>query len=189
MWTGYDSDACFGYKKGRSLVAFDPGSIPPEASIIKATLHVEQILACHYQPTDRTITAYRIASSWDPNAVTWNTQPSQGASYGQVSVRSGQFQRYSLDVTDLVSGWVDGTLANWGLMLRGPEDTGGEPSVIGFATRQYQQGQYAAELEVTYRSSALSLEGSTELGKFAPGAETAPVGGNGSGLLSPNTWE
>lgn len=183
MWTGYDSAQCFGYKESRSLVAFDPSSIPQGATIVKATLHVEQNFACHYAPADRIITAYRIAGWWDPNAVTWNTQPNQGASYGQMTVRSGQFQRHSMDVTDLVRGWVKGTFANWGLMLRGPENTGGEPTVIGFATRQYEQGQYAAVLEVTYQSSSSAPVEDTVQGGFGPEAEAAPKGGGGQGLL------
>ena len=69
-------------------------------------------------------------------------------------------------------------------MLRGPENTGGEPTVIGFATRQYKEGQFAAVLEVTYRGGAASGRASSSLGGFEPGPEAAPPGsGPGPGLL------
>ncbi len=182
MWTGYD--VCWNYQTARSLLGFNLTSIPAGATIDKATLHLVHNHTCHDGPSSRTITAYRIGTNWNTNTVTWNTQPSQAGSYGQVVVTTGQFQWYSMDVTDLVRGWVNGSFPNLGVMLRGPESSSGQPAVIGFATLQYMQGEFAAVLEVTYRSSLAAGGEAVGLGGFEPGPEAAPLGaGTEQGVL------
>jgi C1A family cysteine protease len=149
MWAGYDP--CWDGRISRSLAAFDTSSLPRGATIVNATLHLELILTCDYAPSDHVVTAYRIRDNWDPNGVTWSAQPRHAESYGQAVVSTRQHRGYSMDVTGLVQGWVNGTFSNYGLMLRGPESSAPGTAVMGFATRQYEDGQQAAYIDVTYR--------------------------------------
>ena len=181
MWTGYDS--FWGFRTSRSLVFFNPSTIPQAATIQWAGLHLYVNHISVIGQGNQTISAYQIGGEWDPNLVTWNTQPSQAGKYGQIIVNTNQKQWYIMDVTDLVQGWVTGSLDNWGIMLRGPESSGGQPVVIGFGTRDYEKGQYAAVLEVTYRNSSSSLGRTAGRVGFGPEAEAVPVGGAGPGLL------
>jgi|GEM_PF-3462186 len=181
MWTGYD--ICWDYGTSRSLIAFSPASIPKESTVTKATVHVYLNHICPVSDSTRTITAYRIQDNWDPNAVTWNTQPGHAESHGQFVVSTNRRASYTLDVTSLMQGWVSGTFTNYGLMFRGPESSGGTAVAIGFATRQSDTGEQPAYVEVTYRGGAASGE-AVELGSFGPGPEAAALGdGSGTGFL------
>jgi hypothetical protein len=152
MWAGYDP--CWGGRIARSLIRFDLDRIPRGASVEKATLHLELILSCDHAPTSGPIGAFRIRDGWNSNTVTWNTQPSHAESIGQVTISTRNHRRYSMDVTGFVQGWANRNFPNLGIMLRGPEGSGGNSAVVGFATRNHQDGLKAANIEVTYRAPA-----------------------------------
>ncbi|HEY4552549.1 MAG TPA: DNRLRE domain-containing protein, partial [Bacillaceae bacterium] len=63
--------------------------------------------------------ANRIASAWDNKTVTYGSQPSINTtvSYGATSA-TGTAGWRSLNVTDLVDGWMKGTFPNYGVVLR-----------------------------------------------------------------------
>jgi hypothetical protein len=60
---------------------------------------------------------------------------------------------YSFDVTNLVRGWVNGTLPNNGIMLRSPETSG--PNLRFFSTRE---GGNSPQLVITYGGSLTSVD-------------------------------
>ncbi|MCK4315331.1 MAG: DNRLRE domain-containing protein, partial [Anaerolineae bacterium] len=147
MWAGYDDYLSPDGKIVRSLIQFDVSAIPSGTSIDSAVLRVYLVESWDYPGRTRTVTAYRIGSSWSESSVTWNTRPSCAEAYGSDSVTHGSWGWYSFDVTNLVSGWVDGSLSNYGVMLRGPEVSGYDSSWRSFSTRE---GSYTPQLAVTY---------------------------------------
>jgi uncharacterized repeat protein (TIGR01451 family) len=147
MWAGYDDYLSPDGKIVRSLIQFDVSAIPSGTSIDSAVLRAYLVESYDYPSKTRTITAYRIGSSWSESSVTWNTRPSCAEAYGSDSVTHGSWGWYSFDVTDLVSGWVNGSLSNYGVMLRGPEVSGSDSSWRSFYTRE---GSYPPQLVVTY---------------------------------------
>jgi hypothetical protein len=174
MWVGYDP--CWDGRVSRSLAAFDTSPIPRGATIVDATLHLELILTCDYAPSDHIVTAYRIHDNWDPNGVTWNTQPRHAERYGQTVVSTRRHIGYNLDVTGLVQGWVSGAFSNYGLMLLGPESSAPGTAVMGFATLQYENGQHAAYIDVTYDlnpASSGAAPAGTSIAPERPGVEAA----------------
>jgi hypothetical protein len=151
MWAGYDDYLDPDGKIVRSLIQFDTSVIPAGTPIASAVLRVYLVGSWDYPGRTRTITTYRIGSGWSESSVTWNTQPSIGEAYGSTGVTHGSGGWYSFNVTDLVRGWVNGTLPNYGVMLRGPEKSGSDSSWKAFSTRQ---GNYTPQLVITYSGYA-----------------------------------
>ncbi|WP_201714655.1 DNRLRE domain-containing protein [Rossellomorea arthrocnemi] len=71
-----------------------------------------------YNTINTNLYAQRVSSAWSVNSVTWNSQPSIDTtkSYGSTPVNGGDGWA-TLNVTDLVNKWYDGTAKN-GLVLR-----------------------------------------------------------------------
>jgi uncharacterized repeat protein (TIGR01451 family) len=132
MWVGYDH--CYGGQVSRSLLWFDVSAIPSSASISEAKLYLDLANSCDIGERTHVATAYRISNDWLWSSVTWNNRPSYSEAYGSVSIPSWHWGWYSLDVTNLVRGWVNGSLSNYGLMVRGPESSGNDSAQLGFYT-------------------------------------------------------
>jgi len=147
MWAGYDDYLNPDGRVVRSLIKFNTSAIPANTPIANAVLRVYLVSSWDYPGKTRTITTYRINSAWSESNVTWNTSPSIGGSYGSAGVTHGSWDWYSFNVTDLVRGWVNGTIPNHGVMLRGPEWSGSDSSWKSFSTRE---GSYAPQLVITY---------------------------------------
>lgn len=96
----------------RALLYFDIGLIPNDAIINSATLNL------YLESTDNasagpTITVHRITGTWTNPS--WNTKPNyDGTAMG--SFRTTATGAYSVEITQLVKMWVDGT-ENYGLLL------------------------------------------------------------------------
>jgi bacillolysin len=140
----------------RSLVKFDISSIPSGASVSSALLRVYYVGYWDYADYSRTITSYRPASDWTETGVTWNNAPAPAESYGYVNIVSNNSWGYVyIDVTALVQGWVNGSIPNYGVMLRGPEVSGSDASWREFYTRE-GGSSYTPQLVITYSGYAIS---------------------------------
>jgi len=160
MWAGYDDYLEPDGKIARSLIQFDLSSIPTGTPISSASLRVYLVGSYDWPGKTRTITAYRIGSTWSESSVTWNTQPTFGEAYGSAAVTERAWGWYSFDVTNLVRGWVNGTLPNYGVMLRGPEWSGYDSSWRAFSTRE-GSSPYMPQLVITYTGHGASGEPQT----------------------------
>ncbi len=154
MWAGYDDSLDPDGMIVRSHVRFDVSAIPSGTIINSAVLQVYLVNSYDFPNTTRTITTYRISSSWAESSVTWNTRPSFAEAYGSAPVTHGALGWYSFDVTNLVQGWVNDTLPNYGIMLRGPEVSGPDSSWKGFSTRE---GSNSPQLVITKTVPTLNL--------------------------------
>jgi hypothetical protein len=106
----------------RVIMRFDLSSIPSNTYIKSATLqpYLTGYIYSSGQSPNMAITAYRINQAW-PASPTWNNFSNAFAeSYGSTTVGTS-FTRYSIDVTALAQGWVNGAWPNYGIMLRGQE--------------------------------------------------------------------
>jgi hypothetical protein len=116
-------------------------------------------------------------------SVTWNDKPGFAEEYGSVWIPSGGLGWYSLDVTDLVRGWMNGSSSNHGLMLRGPESSGIDTAWLGFTAREYPGVTDDPYLEVRYADYSADASES-RLTVTAPALEAAPSGSSVRELLS-----
>jgi hypothetical protein len=152
MWVGYDH--CEGGKIARSLVQFDVSSIPAGTSISQAKLYLYLVNSCDIGQRTHTVTVYRTKAGWSESSVTWNTKPGYAEAYGSASVPSRTWGWYSFDVTNLVRGWVNGSFANYGLMIRGPESSGNDSAQLGFFTLDMTDRTYDPYLSIVYAGMA-----------------------------------
>jgi hypothetical protein len=140
MWVGYGKSGCgtsSDYKISRSLVKFDLSSIPGGTPISSVQLHLRVGAVCYGgNQNPRATTVYRANGNWSESSVTWNSKPGYAEAYGSASIPFDSGTWHTFDVTGLVRGWVNGTYANQGLMVRGPEGSGSTFAWIGFYTSE-----------------------------------------------------
>jgi hypothetical protein len=151
MWVGYDH--CVPQKVNRGLIWFDISAIPAGTSITQATLRLHLASSCDYANRSHTVQVYRTSGNWAEMSVTWNSKPAYAEAYGSTLVSSQMWGWYSFDVTGLVQGWVNGSFANQGLMLRGPESSGSSSARLGFYTRDNSDTTYDPHIVITYAST------------------------------------
>jgi len=127
----YQSTVRVGYRQQHAgLLRFDLASIPSSATVTQATL---QLYVGGWSGNNISFGAFAILQSWNQTEATWNTAGggarwfSPGCSDTTYDRRanpassvatSGINKWYSLDVTDLVQEWVNGSLFNAGMLLR-----------------------------------------------------------------------
>jgi hypothetical protein len=134
MHIGYDDTMSPNGKIARGLLKFNLSAIPTGAIVNSVQLQLYLVASWDYPGYSRTITTYRIASPWLEDIATWNNAPALGEAYGSASVTHGTWGWYSFNVTSLVNGWRSGAFSNYGIALRGPEQSGGDSSWKAFAT-------------------------------------------------------
>jgi len=163
-----------GYKQQYgALVRFDLSGIPVGSTVTQARL---EVYATGWDGTDMTIEAYRILRSTTYCAATWeraqvgnawgtagcNNTGSDRSGVAESSVTtSGISAWYSFGLTSLVQGWVDGSVVNNGVLLRGASSL--STSSFDFASNHHGTVSWRPKLVVTYRSSG----GSSSL-RFSP---------------------
>lgn len=153
MWAGYDDQPNRNAQIVRSLVKFDLSSVPAGATITNAKLKVYYRGYRDFAGHVSTVTAYQITGDWQETSVNWNNKPGFGASYGSVSIAANSNWGWrELDVTALVQGWMNGALANQGIMLRGPEESGYYSNYRSFFTRE---GSYSPQLVISFGGGAV----------------------------------
>lgn len=105
-----------------ALLRFDLDDVPAAATILEATLELTP--AEPSNSTDLPLDVRAIDSAWDEELATWQNQPTLGAHYGERAVDSAQ-STVRVDVTALVTGWMQPETTVYGLALVAPS---------GFAT-------------------------------------------------------
>ena len=179
MWAGFGLANCgtpVDYDISRSLLKFDLASIPGGTRLDEASLYVKVYRLCYRQPTTpRTATTYRATDAWSEESVTWDNQPVAGEAYGSTSIAfldAGKW--HAFDVTDLVRGWVNGSLSNEGLIVRGPEKDDSDMAWLGFYTRESDDAPY---LQVTFPDAAAAAASASDaVAEAGPGGPLLVAG-------------
>jgi hypothetical protein len=119
LYLGYNLDGDhFGAQ--RMLLYFDVTSIPVDAVVHDATLHL-RVSSFHPAKDDPMPTIIRrMASSWAEQSVTWNTEPTWGEIRAHAPVGNA-LDWYEWNLTSLVADWVDGAHVNDGIEIIGDE--------------------------------------------------------------------
>ena len=89
-------------------------ALPSGSWINGETLSLYQYATLSTTPT---IQAYRVTSDWASNAVSWNTQPTIGAT-PESSLTQSNIGWYNFDIYQLVQDWYTGNVNNYGVSLR-----------------------------------------------------------------------
>lgn len=104
--------------KTRALYWFELPPLPTSAEITSATLNLTNTK--HYVTTQTpTIEAHRINQDWYGTGVTWDNQPTIGGIDGTYTVTNQTTPaKWNIPLTNLVASWYNGTVANYGVMLK-----------------------------------------------------------------------
>ena len=137
----------------RSYVQFDLSSIPSTAVVTSANLGL------YYFQTFASVAApvgvYRVNSSWSESTITWNNQPTSAATTEYTRTVPGPvsnyFQYWYID--DLVQGWVDGSIANYGVVVRDTDETTTK-ACKGFYASEWLYGPRHPKLVIRYYDTA-----------------------------------
>ena len=149
----------------RTYIEFDLSSLPSDREIANATLS----LYCYNQEGESAEYAvYRVTEPWaegegayhsgevEPTApepwITWNRQPSFDSTqaYATEFIAPGSAPRWiNLDVTKLVENWYDGSLPNYGIVLRLVEENG-SVKVLYFHSSESEEAELRPKLVVTF---------------------------------------
>jgi len=116
LYVGYYSATSLRY---RAYLYFDvsSSSLPSDAVVTSAYLKLHQF---DFDGTGSLpIGLYQVTENWTEGAITWNNQPgsSSDAEYTRnVFDSSGTWRSWSIG--DLLKGWLDGSITNYGILLK-----------------------------------------------------------------------
>ncbi|MBM4428909.1 MAG: DNRLRE domain-containing protein, partial [Chloroflexi bacterium] len=167
------------------IIRFNLSAIPAGSEIVQASL---QLYATGWSGADLTIEAYAILrhvsicqANWN-RAASGNPWASPGCNNTLTDRRStlesslttsGINRWYSLDVQNVAQDWVDGTLTNNGLLLRGASSI--STASFYFASAQYGTTSLRPKLTVTYRSSGAVTPSPTATPSHTPTVTWTPT--------------
>jgi len=145
-----------------ALIRFDVSAIPASAAVIRASL---SLYAVGWGGTEIPIEAFRVLQPVSLCESTWN-QAKSGAPWGTVGcdntstdreavalssiMTSGLAKWHTFDLTNVIQGWIDLTVPNYGVVIQQ-----GWPTVNSgyyFASAQYANPALRPKLQITYRT-------------------------------------
>ncbi len=147
--------------KYRSLLQFDLSSIPKTSTIEKAEL----LLTLYRNEVSSypiSVSVHRLLNKWSDPTVTWNTHPPFSPFRdGDLSIDpSMPLGLQSIDISNLVSGWYDGSIPNNGLLLAGSED---KNNLIAFRSTNYLYSNDWPKLAIKFVDGILEIQDEEEI--------------------------
>ncbi|MDD5276894.1 MAG: DNRLRE domain-containing protein [Methylovulum sp.] len=157
----------------KALLAFDLSTLPDgitSSDIAKATLvfYVKNV------PVGGKIQTSPVTQAWSETTVT--TSPSQGATAASSAIISRGNSYFALDVTNLVSDWVDNPANNNGLVLE--PDSSTPTTSITLDSKEAKQTSHPAFIEIALKgpAGAAGAKGDTgATGTFQAGTQTGQM--------------
>ena len=113
------------YSPCRTYLQFDLSTIPATAVVTDANLGLYNYYYELSRPVAASIGAYDVTSNWDEGAITWSNQPTTAATPETTTTvpvdATYDFICWSID--KLVQGWIDGSIPNYGIMLKDTDES------------------------------------------------------------------
>ncbi len=142
----------------RDLLQFDLSAIPSNAAITKAELKLNYYGGSSSYPMD--MSAHRVTSNWSEGTVTWNQRDS-GISWATIggdfnsspestTHLEGTYGWYTWDITNLTQMWFNGTVPNYGVLLKCNESTVPNGNYKYFYSSDYGTASLRPQLVVIY---------------------------------------
>ena len=115
----------------RSYLQFDLSSVPPDAVILDANLglYFKGIYIIPYLPTQ--LGLYEVTESWEENTITWDNQPASSTEAEDMQNITDSLKKDFVywDIDDLVKGWYDGSITNYGMVLRDTDESSADDRI------------------------------------------------------------
>jgi hypothetical protein len=145
--SGYLPD--FGSRRHRTYLEFDlsPNPLPAGALITKTTLAL-------YKYPDSTgatmnLGVYKVLNSWEESSITWNNQPSFSAQAEDSIIFVDTETWIYWHIDNLVQGWLDGSIGNYGVVLKVTDEATSDKSTI-FISSDHPDDSIRPKLEIDY---------------------------------------
>jgi len=118
----------------RSYLQFDLSPIPLEAVILDANLGL--YYDSSYELTSLPIGLYEVTESWEENTLTWDNQPASSNEVANIQIipasQTNDFVYWY--IADLVKGWYEGSITNYGIVLRDTDESSDDGGVEFFSS-------------------------------------------------------
>lgn len=133
----------------RLYIKFDLSTVPANARITGAYLGLYQYTTLG---TDNfTVGLHKITSTWDESTITWNLQPTSSTSAEVTdNITAGATTWESWDIDTLVQGWLDGTITNYGMMLKDTDESSVNTTAHFFTSDYTTDATKRPKLEIVY---------------------------------------
>ncbi|HZK42764.1 MAG TPA: DNRLRE domain-containing protein [Syntrophomonadaceae bacterium] len=131
----------------RSFLQFHLEQIPPTSTVEKAILELTMYRNEVVNPI--TINAHRLLNYWNQSSITWKNQVLyEQLSNGNVIIKNeSPLGKIFIDITELVKGWHNGSITNYGLVLKGSEQVN---SLVAFRSTNFADPNTWPVLQVTF---------------------------------------
>ena len=160
VWNYYGRQSDYAYIKFANISGTGSPNIPSNSNINSATMWLYTRAG-----ESQTITFYTPSASWTESSLTWNNQPSPVTPYASVAQDGSTAHWTSVDVTNIVRKWNDGTITNNGLVAL--SDGGGASASTDWRSKEnktnkpYISVDYTAPPnDITPPATDISLAGS-----------------------------
>jgi hypothetical protein len=135
----------------RAYLQFDLSSLPTEAVIMAADLKLYQFSGFGVSGFVFPAGLYRVTESWDEDLIKLNNRPDYASSpESTISVTMGDTGWLSWDITDLLQEWLDGSIVNYGVVIKAVNEGIGSNSVDCYSSDYMTSTALRPKLEVTY---------------------------------------
>jgi hypothetical protein len=131
----------------RGLLRFDLSSIPAGTTVTSATLYL-------YEggiKTGQTTYIYRVISDWNESTANWNTWSVPGGDFDSSTAYFAYLPEQNncmltIDITNLVQAWANGTYNNYGLLLYST----GPNHIISYTSKEDADSTRWPKLDIVY---------------------------------------
>jgi hypothetical protein len=130
-----------------SFIRFDLSIVPVNATIVSAELKLFQYESVNMEGL--IIGVHKVNGPWSENTLTWNNQPSYNAAPEDIILRDPSENIWiSWDIASLMQGWVDGSITNYGVVLK--DEFKVIASISCYASEYESDITLRPKLEITY---------------------------------------
>lgn len=139
----------FGTTIIRLYIQFDLSSVPNNVIITDADLKLYQNSS--WGTNNFTIGVHKVNSNWDEGTIDWDPQPTSSADAEITSNITALATTWkSWDIDTLVQGWLDGTITNYGVVLKDTDETSVDTFAFFYTSDYTTDITKRPKLEVDY---------------------------------------
>jgi hypothetical protein len=111
-------------------------TVPADAVVVDANLKLYQYST--FADANFTLGLHNVTSAWDESTITWNLQPTCSVDAETTSdITMGDITWKSWEIDTLVQAWLDGSITNYGVVLKGTDE-----AAVGYGMAYFWSSDY-----------------------------------------------
>ena len=133
----------------RTYIEFDLSSVPANARVFDADLKLYQYDTLGTD--DFTIGLYKVTSDWEEGTIDWDPQPTSSTDAEVTNnINAGAITWESWDIDTLVQGWLEGTITNYGMVLKDTDESSVNTIAYFYTSDYITDTTKCPKLEIDY---------------------------------------